>query len=567
MTIHHVPVLIVGSGYAGLTAALMLSVRGVPCLLVERRATLYDHPRAHGLNLRSMELLRQVPGFEADLHRASRAAPGDNTVTIAETVCGPTIKTMDSPGGFDTRRLSPALMCSAGQDRVEPILLRHARMLGADIRFATELAAISQDARGVRAVLRDVASGEETTIASDYLVAGDGAGSAIRKSLGLDMAGIDGVSHAVSILFEADLSIAMGGRGFLLCYLRHRDFTGAFVSCDDPDRGQLNIEYDPTREADSDFDAARCEKLVRTALGQPDLDVRILDVLPWRMSALLAERMSLGRVFLAGDAAHIMPPVGGLAGQTAIQDAADLAWKLAMVIKGEAGPALLDTYDAERRPVAQLSIARATENYVERLRQDRFDLSDAFGRVNYLDVAMSYRYRSPAISLEEPDDGLPTDDTLHPSGKPGTRLAHVLLIHDGAEISTHDLIGSSFVLFAGPSGSNWIEVARAIMRRLPVPVMAYQIGVDLIDSSRLLLVRTGIQPDGALLVRPDGFIAWRSLSRAADPAEALERAINSATCSTPPMIHLRDPSVRRDEGFWVGTQVPERFRGEYGTNE
>lgn len=530
MTLRQVQVLIVGSGYAGLTTAMFLSLRKVSCLLVERRATLSQHPRAHGLNLRSLELLRQVPGLEDDLHRATRAAPGDNTVLIAETVNGRTIRSIDVPGGFDTRPLSPAVMCSAGQDRVEPLLLRHAQALGAEIRFATELFTFSQNEDGVRAVLRDAASGEETIVLADYLIAGDGSGSAIRKSLGVDMEGIDGISHAVSILFEADLSAAMASRGFLLCYLRNLGFTGAFVSCDDPGRGQLNVEYDPDREVASDYDTARCERVVRAALGQPDLELRILDVIPWRMSALLAERMRVNRVFLVGDAAHVMPPVGGLAGQAAIQDAADLAWKLAMVIDGRAGPALLDTYDAERRPVARLAIARGIQNYVERLRQDCANLSGALGRTNYLDVAMSYRYRSPAISLEEPDDGFPTDDTLHPSGKPGTRLAHICLVRDGVGISTHDLVGENFVLLAGPSGSGWMRAAHAILRHSPIPLAAFQIGVDLIDESGDFLARTGLRPDGALLARPDGFIAWRSISAAVEHFELLAGAIDRALC-------------------------------------
>ncbi len=542
MTQRHVPVLIVGAGFAGLTAALLLALRGVACLAVERRAALSDHPRAHGLNLRSLELLRQVPGLESDLHRASRAAPGDATMAIAETVTGPAIKTLNQPGGFDTSPLSPAMMCSAGQDRVEPVLLRHARHLGADIRFSTELTALTQDADGVHAVLRDATSGTETTITADYLIAGDGSNSPTRQSLGVGMEGPGALSHAVSILFEADLSEAIAGRGFVLYYLRNSAFTGAFVSCDDPDRGQINVEYDPVRESASDYDRERCERIVRAALGQPDLEVTILGVLPWKMSALLAERMKVGRVFLAGDAAHIMPPVGGLAGQAAIQDAADLAWKLALVIDGRAGPALLDSYDAERRPVARLAIARATENYVERLRQDRESLSDAFGRIPYLDVAMSYRYRSPAISLEEPDDGRPTDDTFHPTGKPGTRLAHISLIRDGAPISTHDLVGDGFVLLAAPDGAAWIDAAQAARRRFGAPLTVFRLGADLIDPHDAFLLRTGLRPGGAILVRPDGFIAWRSHSDHVDPTGALADAIARALCretEAPEDIHAR----------------------------
>jgi PAS domain-containing protein len=368
--------------------------------------------------------------------------------------------------------------------------------------------------------LRDAQSGNETVIFADYLIAGDGSGSSIRKTLGVAMEGPGVLSHAISILFEADLRKVMDGRGFLLCYIRNPEFNGAFVSCDDPDRGQLNVEYDPARESAADYDAARCERVVRAALGQPDLNIGILDVLPWKMSAVVAERMKIERVFLVGDSAHIMPPVGGLAGQAAIQDAADLAWKLAMVVGNQAGAALLDTYETERRPIAWLSIMRAKENYVERLRIDRSDLSEARGRLSYLEVAMSYRYRSAAISLEEPDDERLTDDVRSPSCKPGCRLAHVPLERKGELISTHDLVGDGFLVLAGPDGKMWVDAARAIAQRSLAPITAFRVDGDIFDVDNAFLARTGLGRDGALLVRPDGFVAWRSASSQID-AEGL----------------------------------------------
>lgn len=527
-----VPVLIIGAGFAGLTAGLMLALRGVACLVVEQRAELSRHPRAHGVNLRSLELLRRVPGLEADLHAASRAAYDDNTVLIAETVCGPIIKTLASPGRHDAPTLSPAAICSAGQDRVEPLLLRHAREHGADIRFSSRLESFTQDADGVRAVLRDVESGEDSVVLADYLIAADGSGSGVRKALGVAMRGRDPISHAVSILFEADLTMAMAGRGFLLCYIHNRAFRGAFVSCDDVNRGQLNVEYDPAQQSAEGFDVARCVELVRIGLGQPDLDIHILDVIPWRMSALLVDRMTIGRVFLAGDAAHIMPPVGGLAGQTAIQDAADIAWKLAMTLHHHAGPGLLGTYESERRPVAQLAIARAMTNYVERLREDRAGLADDIERIPYRDVALSYRYRSPAISLETPDDGRVVDDSAHPSGEPGSRLAHIRFLRDGAIVSSLDLVGDGFVLLAGPSGGAWIEAASAVARALRIPLRAFRVGADLADLDATFFTRTGLEADGAVLVRPDGFVSWRSLSGHADPLTKLSTAVARAFCRT-----------------------------------
>ncbi len=180
------------------------------------------------------------------------------------------------------------------------------------------------------------------------------------------------------------------------------------------------------------------------------------------MAALLADRMSFGRVFLAGDCAHITPPVGGLGGQTAIQDAADLAWKLALVVKGHAAPTLLDTYQIERRPVARIAIARAIANYVERLLPDRQELRIREDEYGLLETAMGYRYRSDAIIADEADDGAAVEDPLRPSGAPGTRLPHVWLRRGEETISSHDLIGRDFMLFAGPEGGDWIEAARNI---------------------------------------------------------------------------------------------------------
>lgn len=530
MATRQVPVLIVGAGFAGLTAAALLAWRGVPCLVVERRASVNRHPRAHGVGLRSMELLRVIPGLEADLCRASRTGPQDSTIMIAESVTGRVIRTLATPGSFHRRALSPATMCSAGQDRVEPVLLDHARALGAETRFSTELVDFIQDVDGVHATLRDMSSGRETACEADYLIAADGAGSPARSALGLAMEGPGTLSHAVSILFRADLGSVLPTRGFLLCYLQNRNFTGAFVTTDDPNVGQINIEYDPSREDASDYDATRCAVLVQAALGAPDLDVEVLDVLPWRMSSAVVSQMAQGRVFLAGDAAHIMPPVGGLAGQAAMQDGADLAWKLAMVLGGRAGRGLLDTYDAERRPVAQMTAARLTANYVQRVRPDRGDLPDVAAAMDNFNVAMGYRYRSAAIAPDADDDLGAVEDLGRPTGRPGSRLAHMRLSRDGEIVSSLDLSGRGFVLLAAPGGASWIGAARALTRCFGAPLEAYEIGSELIDCEETFLASSGLEPGGAVLIRPDGFIAWRSRAVVADPTAALQTALDRALC-------------------------------------
>jgi putative polyketide hydroxylase len=531
------PVLIVGAGLAGLSAALLLAARGVASLLVEKRPSTARHPRARGVNARSMELLRFVPGLEDELCAASRASQQDFTIVVAPTVSSAPIQTIMPPGGFDTRPLTPATMAMAGQDLVEPILLRRARALGAEILFSTELTRFTQDQDGIRATIRDVATGEATTVVADYLIAADGHRSPIRQALGIKTEGPAAFSQNMSILFESDFVPPQGERAFALYYLRNPDFTGAFISTDDPRVGQVSVEYDPTRESAVDYTDERCAALVRAAVGVRDLEAEILDVMPWEMSSKLADRMAQGRVFLIGDGAHTMPPTGGLGGQTAIQDAADIAWKLALVLQGKADAGLLDTYHEERHPVAAMTVARQTANYVERMRPDRKGLADPDAELDYLSVAMGYLYRSPAISLEAPDDERKAENPLAPSGRPGARLPHVPLTQSDATISTLDLVGAGFTLIAAPGGGGWIGAARELKRLADAPIEAYQIDADAIDAEGLFLQRTGLERDGAILVRPDGFIAWRSRAGASDPYATLAAALGRA---------LRRPLQRKD---------------------
>ena len=518
------PVLIVGAGLAGLTAAALLAWRGVRVLLVERRACTSRHSRARGLNMRSLELLRRIPGLEPELVAASPFAPGDLTVVIAESVAGRVFRTIVAPGDINPLALSPASLCMAGQDRVEPILLRHARAFGADIRFATELARFSQDEQGVQAALRDVATGATSIVTADYMIAADGNRSPVRRALGIGVHGAGVLSNNMSILFEADLGAVLKDRSCAVYRVKNPGFAGVFVNADDPDIGQVSMEYDPEQESVADYPPARAVPLVRAALGAPTLPLRILDVTTWEMSSFVADKVAQGRVFLAGDAAHTMPPTGGLGGQTAVQDAADLAWKLAAVLQGNADPALLDTYAAERKPVAELTVARQTANHAERMRPERADPPAVGDEPDWLSVAMGYRYRSAAVQYEPADDGKPTESPLRPTGRPGARLAHVALTRDGRALSTHDLVGDDFLLLAGPDGAPWAEAAR----RLKLQALTF--GAELAGDASVFLDRVGIGADGALLVRPDGFVAWRAKRATLDPLSALEDALDRALC-------------------------------------
>ena len=518
-----VPVLIVGSGLAGLTTAVMLAWRGVRPLLVERHADTSKNPRARGVNFRSMELLR-VAGLEADL-MAEGGDLKDFSIIIAETVTGRELRTILPRGSWDTTTLSPAPMSRAGQDKVEPILRRHAQALGADIRYSTELTSFEQDDNGVTATIRDLRTGVESHVRADYLVAADGNRSPIRERLGIGLHGAGTLSHNMAMVFEADLEQTLQGRSLALYYLQNPDFTGAFINTSERDRALVSVEYDPDKEQPADFDTQRCVKLVRAAVGIPDLEVKMLEVQPWEMASRSADRFVEGRVFLAGDAAHTMPPTGGLGGQTAIQDGYDLAWKLAMVLHDQAGPELLTTYGPERQPVCEMTVALQTANYAERMRPDRKDLQAQGGEVDYLSVAFGYRYRSAAILQDIPDDGALAESPDQPSGRAGTRGAHVVFKHKGKEVSSLDLIGRDFVLLTGPEGAPWARAGTAFAYQCGVPLSIYRIGADLLDVDGKWAERFGITAAGAVLLRPDGYIAWRARTVTSSASATLREAL------------------------------------------
>ncbi len=518
-----VPVLIVGGGLAGLTTAVMLAWRGVRPLLVERHADTSKNPRARGVNFRTMELLR-VAGLEADL--ITEGGPlNDFSIIIAETVTGRELRTILPRGSWDATDLSPAQMSGAGQDQMEPILRRHAEALGADVRYSTELTHFEQDGQGVTATIRDLRTSEESRVRADYLVAADGNRSPTRERLGIGLHGAGSLSHNIGIVFQANLEQALRGRSLALYYLQNPKFTGVFVNTTAPNRALVSVEYDPDKERPADFATDRCINLVRAAVGIADLEVKILEVSPWEMASRSAERFVSGRVFLAGDAAHTMPPTGGLGGQTAMQDGYDLAWKLAMVIHGQAGPELLATYDAERKPVCDLTVDLQTANYVERMRPDRKDLQTRAPATDYMSIAFGSRYRSAAILQDVPDDGAPVEDPTRPTGRPGTRAAHVVFEYRGKSISSVDLIGRDFVLLTGPDGAPWARAGTALAYRCGVPLSIYRVGADLVDVNRKWEDRYGVTSAGAVLLRPDGYIAWRARTVASSASTALREAI------------------------------------------
>ena len=279
-----------------------------------------------------------------------------------------------------------------------------------------------------------------------------------------------------------------------------------------------------------DTSESRCVAWVREALGAADdLAIEVENVQRWNAQADVAERFRDGRVFLAGDATHVMPPTGGYGGNTGVQDAFNLAWKLAFVLDGCAGPELLETYDAERQPVARLTVEQAYARYVLRLDKS-LRTDDLAPIVEDARIDLGYRLRSAGIARELDDDDADWEDPREPTGCPGFRAPHVELARNGSRVSTLDLTGTRFVLFTGAAGDAWVEAASPAASDLGAPVDAFRVGADLDDPSGSFFSSYGVEDAGASLVRPDGHIVWRARTALEDPRAALADALALALC-------------------------------------
>jgi len=500
MTREEIPVLIVGGSMIGLSSAMLLGHHGVPSLSVERHAGTAIHPRAGHFQLRTLEVLRQV-GLEDDVRAASlltyHPTGGINAV---ESLAGREIATYVKELNEGVEGFSPTVRVFVNQDVLEPILRRRAIELGATVRNRIEAVDLKQDDSGVTVTLRDLASADESTVRARYVIAADGNRSPMRARLGIAMEGYGELSRSITIYFKADCARLLAGRNQGVIYVHNPALRGFMRLDRTGGTGFLVINTvgeDVTRpEAINVSDGLtdeRARELLRAAIGTDDVPIEVLDVAHWRAESNVATAMRAGRVFLAGDAAHVVPPNGGYGGNTGVQDALNLAWKLAAVIKGEAGETLLDTYDAERRPLARLTVEQAYTRYAMRVVPER-GMDDAEPFVDDLTMELGLVMRSSAVIADagsEDDGGLHVHPTLA-RGRPGTRAPHVAL---GDDRSTLDLFGRDFALLHGP---------RAAGADVPAPVTDHVIAAEGFPEDY------GISAEGATLVRPDGVVGWRS---------------------------------------------------------
>jgi putative polyketide hydroxylase len=514
-TEEHVPVLVVGGGLAGLSTAMFLGVHGVPCVLVEQHAGTADQPKARGQSWHTMEALR-IAGVDERMREAGYDIDLGMPIVVARSVAGPVLRELLGDRPPDRAHLTPARMAMASQQRAEPILAARARELGARLRFTTRLDQLDQDHCGVTARTTDLATGQRRTLRADHVVAADGWRSPLRSRLGIGTHGRGELGSSVSVVFDADLHELVGGREFALFYIQNPELDGSasFVSTDVPGRWAVFFEYHPERgERPADFTAPRLVATVRAVVGVPDLDVRLVATADTGIAHRIADTLTAGRVHLVGDAAHTMPPHGGQGGNTAVMDGFHLAWKLAYVVRGFAGPELLASHDVERRPYGELVAGQQYANLVARSAPQLADGTEA-PLLPFEWFLLGYRCPGGAVLPEPDEDGALTEDPATSTGRPGSRAPHVRLA-DGR--STVELLGDGFVLLTG--SPDWAKAAVEVAARLAVPLRA-----EVLDDAGWS-DRYGIGGEGASLVRPDQFVCWRT--RSAADADDLESALRT----------------------------------------
>jgi putative polyketide hydroxylase len=539
--VEHIPVLIVGGGPVGLTASLLLSRHGVRSLLVERHPGTAVHPKARAINARSMEIYRQC-GIEAEIRAAGLAAEHTGLVVWTRTLAGEEIERR-VPWRSSPRSLavSPVRNCLCAQDQLEPVLRTMAeRQRGAELRFHSEVTACTQDEEGVTATVIDRGSGRQTRVRAEYAIAADGAQSSLRRWVGARMVGRDKVYESVNILLRADLRPWTAHRPAALYFVEHPKVKATFLTINAVDRwGFLVNSLSAYGYSAADFTPPRAAELVRMAVGVPDLDVEILGVVPWTASAQVAERYRHGRIFLAGDAAHEMPPTGGFGLNTGVQDVHNLAWKLDFVLRGLAGGALLDSYHDERQPLGRVITEQSLANSVSMGRLSGATSPTILARPEYLNeqgMIFGAAYASPAIlpdATQAPANANPITDYIA-CARPGGRAPHLWLTRDVTAISSIDLFGNAFVLLTGRQGRAWIEATERLNGEFGPRLAAFAIGDgEFQDTDGHWPSAYEVGEDGAVLIRPDGHVAWRCPAMVPDPAAALHLTLDRILARVP----------------------------------
>lgn len=573
-------VLIIGTGPAGSATAALLASYGIDNMAINRYRWLANTPRAHITNQRTMEVLRDLGRDvedEAYLHCSPQEILGENV--FCTSLAGEELGRLKTWGTHPTSKAehllsSPTEMNDLPQTFMEPLLFKTACSRGTQARMSTEYVSHVQDADGVTTTCRDRLTGKEFTVRSKFLVGADGSNSLIAQHLGLPFEGKMGVAGSMNIIFKADLTQYVAHRPSVLYWvLQPGSNVGGIgmglVRMVRPwNEWLINWGYD-INEGAPDVDNAFAEGVARDLIGDPDIDIEITSVSTWTVNNCYATRAHKGRVFCMGDAIHRHPPSNGLGSNTSIQDGFNLAWKLAMVVRGQAGPGLLESYSDERAPVAKQIVTRANKSIEEfgpifgslglldsidpvkmqenmdrrcedtpKAETQRAALREAIAKKVYEfdahGVEMNQRYKSAAVLSEgQPEPAFTSDPELHfeQTTWPGARLPHVWLFDKhNRKTSTLDLCGhGQFTLLTGIGGSGWVEAAKTVSAELGVPLAVHVIGPrqQWQDHYGDWARAREIGDSGVLLVRPDHHVAWRSEGLAASPEAELRRVLKT----------------------------------------
>lgn len=541
-------VLVVGAGPAGMTAALLLTRLGVACRIVERRATPQTAPAAHVVNARTFEVLRAA-GVDMERIAAASQPPEDSgSVYWVTTLTGQTLGRLPfERQGEDLSTVTPTPLRNLSQHRLEPILADELRAAGVTVEYGHEWQSAAQDGDGVTSQVRDAATGAVVEVRSRWLLAADGAASPVRRMLGIAPIGPDRLQSFVMIHLDADFRAIVGDRRGVIYWTTSPEAMGTFVAHDIDRTWVFMHPFDPDTETAADYDEARCSAIVRRALGSDAHPFTVRTVRAWTMTAQVAERYREGRIFLVGDAAHRFPPTGGLGLNTGVQDVQNLAWKIAAVEAGWAPPALLDTYERERRPVAQRNADVSLQNAMRLMEvyqalasvdpsartagtvPPSAELTTAIANqaehFDQLGLQLGFTYESGALvgGGGDPELGEPSSvREYRPSARPGARLPHAWVTREGRRVSSLDLVAAdAFTLIVGRDGARWTDAAATVGSP---PLKTVRIGHDVLDPDGTWTKLLALAPDGAILVRPDQHVAWRSGSAVADPTAALADA-------------------------------------------
>ena len=541
------PVLIVGGSLVGLSTAMFLGIHGVPSLVIEKHRGTAIHPRAGYFQLRTMEMLRQA-GIEHEVIKAAHQLYDPNGgLNAVESLTGREIANYIPDINQGIQDLTPVRRLFMPQQVLEPIIKDRAAVLGAEFLYEHQVTNFTHNENRVAVTASNIDSGDEKSFEAAYLVACDGCRSPIREKLRIKMEGYPVMSQSITVYFRADCSKALRGRNLGVIYVNNEKVRGFFRLEKTGLGGFLVIftageinqpEARNTAEGITDDKAAQ---LVRDAVGDQALEVKVEDIHKWEAVCHAATQLQEGKIFLAGDAAHVTAPTGGYGGNTGVQDAHNLAWKLAMVLNGNAGEGLLTSYNDERQPAAMQMIEQGYQRYVTRSDPD-LGMDGVKKQIPDIHVEFN-RYRSDAVVTEVgyEDDGQLDIDPRKSFALPGTRAPHIEIISNGDLISTIDLFGDGFVLLAGFAGQKWENICADLARKFNIKMQFTIINqpgaksglIDLavhrdkISSpfSRPFPEAYGIESDGAVLVRPDGYVALREKSFNEKSKEALLQAL------------------------------------------